>query len=253
MRNHTVCGKCRSTHPSNAQVGFWRRKTGYCRSAAKLIAEDFGGDVPADIHELCSIPGVGPKMAFLMMQSMGHNVGIGVDVHVHRMSNRLGWCKTEEPEETRLRLQSFLPKAVHSTINKALVGFGQVICVPISPRCDLCDLAREKLCPSRRKVDPQSVANRVQVHLLDEVDSDEERQKEEEGRIREVKEEGEPAVAVKLEVQGGPDGSGVLLANQEEAQGAAETQRAGASGSAGAGAGAAAGSNAVKEEARIDW
>ncbi|KDN45935.1 OMPdecase-domain-containing protein [Tilletiaria anomala UBC 951] len=190
-----------------SKVGFWRRKTGYIKSAARIISEDFGGDVPGDINDLCSIPGVGPKMGFLMLQSMGHNAGIGVDVHVHRMSNRLGWCKTTEPEDTRLRLQSFLPKEMHSTINKVLVGFGQVICVPVGPRCDLCDLAKANLCPSRRKVDPNSVVNRVQVHLLQESDG-------EEGAS--TKETAEAEVKVKLEIDGGPDGAGVLLANEEE-------------------------------------
>ena len=198
------------------KVGFWRRKTGYVKSAAKLIHEEFDGDVPNDINDLCSIPGVGPKMAFLMMQSMGHNVGIGVDVHVHRMSNRLGWAKTTDPEDTRLRLQSFLQgedRTLWSTINKALVGFGQVICVPVSPRCDLCDLAKAKLCPSRRKVDPKSIENRVQVHLLDEVEDDPEEKKV----LDEVKRDSaEPEVKVKLEVQGGPDGTGTLLASAEE-------------------------------------
>ena len=183
------------------QVGFWRRKTGYIKSAAHLIYNDFEGDVPRDLNDLCSIPGVGPKMAYLMLAAMDINLGIGVDVHVHRLSNRLGWCKTTEPEDTRLRLQSFLPRELWQTINKALVGFGQIVCVPVSPRCDLCDLARDKLCPSRRKVDPKSIANRVQVHLLDEEDED----------LKST-----PQLEVKLEVEGGPDGDGAMLATKAE-------------------------------------
>jgi len=96
-----------------AKVGFWRRKTGYLKSAALLLSTRFGSDVPQDIDELCSLPGVGPKMAFLTLQSAWKiNLGIGVDVHVHRLANRLGWCKTKEPEGTRLTLQSWLPKEV---------------------------------------------------------------------------------------------------------------------------------------------
>lgn len=96
-----------------AKVGFWRRKTGYIKSAASILQSSFGGDVPKDIDELCSLPGVGPKMAFLTLQSAWKlNLGIGVDVHVHRLANRLGWCKTNDPEGTRLVLQSFLPKDV---------------------------------------------------------------------------------------------------------------------------------------------
>lgn len=126
-----------------SKVGFFRRKTEYIRKAAKILEDRFEGDVPRTIDELCSLPGVGPKMAFLQMQSMGLNVGIGVDTHVHRISNRLGWCKTKTPEQTRLALQSWLPKEVgrlltqlHTNINKQMVGFGQVICVPVGPRCE---------------------------------------------------------------------------------------------------------------------
>ena len=95
-----------------AKVGFWRRKTGYLKSAARIIASDFQGDVPRTVDELCSLPGVGPKMAFLALSSMGIQIGIGVDTHVHRMTNRLGWHKTNTPEQTRLNLQSWLPKEV---------------------------------------------------------------------------------------------------------------------------------------------
>lgn len=99
------------------KVGFWRRKTGYIKSAASIIASTFNGDVPKNVDELCSLPGVGPKMAFLCLQSAWQiNLGIGVDVHVHRLSNRLGWCKTNDPEATRLVLQSWLPKKVSAPI-----------------------------------------------------------------------------------------------------------------------------------------
>lgn len=120
-----------------AKVGFWRRKTGYLKAAAARLRDDFAGDVPRTVDELCSLPGVGPKMAFLALQeAWGLNVGIGVDVHVHRLSNRLGWCRTSKPEDTRLALQSWLPKELHGSINKTLVGFGQVVCVPVGPRCE---------------------------------------------------------------------------------------------------------------------
>ncbi|KAK0550666.1 orotidine 5'-phosphate decarboxylase [Tilletia horrida] len=153
------------------KVGFWRRKTGYIKSAAKILKEDFNGDIPKDVDDICSLPGVGPKMAYLLLQSAWQmNEGIGVDVHVHRISNRLGWHRkpTKEAEETRLNLQSWLPKPLHTEINRVLVGFGQVVCVPVSPRCDLCILSSAKLCPSRRKVDPKSIESRVKVEFLPE-------------------------------------------------------------------------------------
>ncbi|KAF5386643.1 hypothetical protein D9615_002034 [Tricholomella constricta] len=142
---------------SNAigKVGFWRRKTEYIKKAAQRLRDDFDSDVPKTVDELCSLPGVGPKMAFLALQvAWNLNVGIGVDVHVHRITNRLGWHKspTKTPEETRLNLQSWLPTELHPDINHMLVGFGQMICLPVGPRCDLCELSTHGLCPSVQKV-----------------------------------------------------------------------------------------------------
>jgi len=95
-------------------------------------------------------------MAFLTLQ-VAWNVtdGIGVDVHVHRITNLLGWHTppTNTPEQTRLNLQSWLPKELYGDINHMLVGFGQVICVPAGPRCDECVLSKKGLCPSARVVD----------------------------------------------------------------------------------------------------
>lgn len=153
------------------KVSFYRRKTEYLKKMTHILEEQHGGRVPESIDALCAIPGVGPKMAFLQMQSMGQNVGIGVDTHVHRISNRLGWCRTKTPEQTRLALQSWLPKELHSVVNKQMVGFGQTICVPVGPRCDVCRLGAgeggTRCCPSYRKVDAKSSAKRVPVLYKD--------------------------------------------------------------------------------------
>ncbi|KAI0085944.1 DNA glycosylase [Irpex rosettiformis] len=136
-----------------AKVGFWRRKTQYIKQTAQKLHNEFESDVPKTVDELCSLPGVGPKMAFLCLQvAWNINVGIGVDVHVHRITNRLGWHKppTKTPDETRLNLQSWLPKEHHAEINHMLVGFGQMICLPVGPRCSSCDLS-DGLCPSAGK------------------------------------------------------------------------------------------------------
>ncbi|KAK1217671.1 alpha,alpha-trehalase nth1 [Marasmius sp. AFHP31] len=133
------------------KVGFWRRKTQYIKQTAVRLRDDFDSEVPKTVDELCSLPGVGPKMAFLALQvAWNLNHGIGVDVHVHRITNRLGWHKppTKNPEETRLNLQSWLPKELHAEINYMLVGFGQMVCLPIGPRCNQCVLSQDKLCPS---------------------------------------------------------------------------------------------------------
>ncbi|CAO1620649.1 unnamed protein product [Parajaminaea phylloscopi] len=202
-----------------SKVGFWRRKTGYIKSAASIIASEFEGDVPKDVDELCSLPGVGPKMAFLCLQSAWKiNLGIGVDVHVHRLSNRLGWCKTNDPEGTRLVLQSWLPKELHHSINKTLVGFGQVLCVPVGPRCDLCDLGKARLCPSYRKVDPKAAATRKQVVLLPKSDSDSEDVKS--GLAEDMKTGNEAKLAVSME---GPDGTGLIKTEVTEGDEAVPT------------------------------
>ncbi|KIP07500.1 hypothetical protein PHLGIDRAFT_29994 [Phlebiopsis gigantea 11061_1 CR5-6] len=102
-----------------AKVGFWRRKTQYIKQTAQKLQNDFNSDVPKTVDELCSLPGVGPKMAFLCLHvAWNINVGIGVDVHVHRITNRLAWHKppTKAPEETR---QSFTQKSI--TCSWALV------------------------------------------------------------------------------------------------------------------------------------
>jgi endonuclease-3 len=129
------------------KVGFWRRKAQYIKAASEILHKEYNGDIPRSIEGLCSLPGVGMKMAMLTMQvAWGDNVGIGVDVHVHRITNRLGWHKkeTKNPEETRLNLESWLPKEYHRPINPLLVGFGQTICLPVRPKCEECLLSRKK-------------------------------------------------------------------------------------------------------------
>ncbi|KZS98817.1 DNA glycosylase [Sistotremastrum niveocremeum HHB9708] len=151
------------------KVGFWRRKSGYIKQTAAILLEKFESDVPKTIEDLCSLPGVGPKMGYLCLQAAWNlNHGIGVDVHVHRITNRLGWHKppTKDPEDTRINLESWLPKELHGEINAMLVGFGQVLCLPVNPRCDACTLSTKKLCPSaRRVVSPSKAKIRTGVVL----------------------------------------------------------------------------------------
>ncbi|KAG7453086.1 DNA glycosylase [Guyanagaster necrorhizus] len=137
-----------------AKVGFWRRKTQYIKQTAIRLRDEFDSDVPKTVDDLCSLPGVGPKMAFLALQRAWNlNHGIGVDVHVHRISNRLGWHKppTKNPEGTRLNLQSWLPTELHPEINHLLVGFGQMVCLPVRPKCGECTLSLAGTCPSAQK------------------------------------------------------------------------------------------------------
>ena len=78
-----------------------------------ILKEEYDGDIPQSVEDLCKLPGVGPKMAHLVMKSAWNVIsGIGVDVHVHRISNRLGWTPkpTSQPENTRIALESWLPR-----------------------------------------------------------------------------------------------------------------------------------------------
>nr|POE75564.1 endonuclease iii like [Quercus suber] len=132
-----------------AKVGFHNNKTKYIKSVAPMLRDQFGGDIPDTIEGLISLPGVGPKMAYLTMSSAwGRDEGIGVDVHVHRITNLWGWHKTSTPEQTRAELESWLPREKWHDINHLLVGFGQTYCLPVGRNCGECDLMTARLCPS---------------------------------------------------------------------------------------------------------
>ncbi|RDX64850.1 Endonuclease III-like 2, chloroplastic, partial [Mucuna pruriens] len=123
----------------------------------KKLIYPYDGDIPSSIEELLLLPGVGPKIAHLVMIVGWNNVqGICVDTHVHRICNRLGWVsrsgskqKTLTPEETRKALQRWLPKEEWVPINPLLVGFGRTICTPLRPHCGECSVSR--FCPSAYK------------------------------------------------------------------------------------------------------
>ncbi|KZT11151.1 DNA glycosylase [Laetiporus sulphureus 93-53] len=147
------------------KVGFWRRKTEYIKRTAQRLHDDFDSDVPKTVEELCTLPGVGPKMAILALHvGWKVNAGVGVDVHVHRITNRLGWHNppTKTPEETRSNLESWLPKELRPTFTGLLVGFGQTICLPIGPHCDSC-LLSDGLCPSARAASPRRSPTKKRV------------------------------------------------------------------------------------------
>ncbi|KAI9892042.1 MAG: DNA N-glycosylase and apurinic/apyrimidinic (AP) lyase [Vezdaea aestivalis] len=130
------------------QVGFHNRKAGYIKQAAEVLRDRWKGDIPDSIEGLMSLPGVGPKMAYLCLSAAwGRTEGIGVDVHVHRITNMWGWVDhTKGPEETRVELESWLPKEKWHEINKLLVGLGQTVCLPIGKKCGECRLGEEGHC-----------------------------------------------------------------------------------------------------------
>lgn len=135
------------------KVGFHRKKAAYIKKACAILQSNFDSDIPKNINDIVTLPGVGPKMGFLLLQR-GWNIndGIGVDVHIHRLAQMWGWvAKSEKPELTRTELERWLPKKFWGDINPLLVGFGQVICVPKASNCDICTLGIKKLCKSSNK------------------------------------------------------------------------------------------------------
>lgn len=133
-------------------VGFHNNKTKFIKAAAVILRDQYNSDIPTTADNLMKLPGVGPKMAYLCMSAAwGKHEGIGVDVHVHRITNLWAWHVTKNPEETRIALQSWLPKDKWHEINKLLVGLGQTVCLPVARRCGECDLAGKGLCKSEIK------------------------------------------------------------------------------------------------------
>jgi endonuclease-3 len=123
-------------------VGFYRTKArGLVRLARELLTR-FGGRVPADLEALLSLPGVGRKTANLVVTVGFGRPGICVDIHVHRISNRLGYVRTRTPDQTEMALRARLPRRHWIGLNDLLVAFGQNLCRPVSPHCSRCPVAR---------------------------------------------------------------------------------------------------------------
>lgn len=130
-----------------SKVGFHNTKTKHIQQTAHILATQYNNDIPSTLDGLLALPGVGPKMAYLCLSAAwGIDAGIGVDVHVHRITNLWGWHQTRTPEETRKWLQGWLPKDRWHEINKLLVGLGQTVCLPVGRRCGECALAGTGLC-----------------------------------------------------------------------------------------------------------
>ncbi|PFH60287.1 hypothetical protein XA68_11170 [Ophiocordyceps unilateralis] len=128
-------------------VGFHNNKTKYLQQTAAVLRDRWDSDIPDSIAGLTALPGVGPKMAYLCLSAAWDRTeGIGVDVHVHRITNLWGWHRTRSPEETRRSLQAWLPQDRWREINGLLVGLGQVVCRPVGRRCGECELGQRGMC-----------------------------------------------------------------------------------------------------------
>ena len=105
---------------------------------AKRAVEEFDGELPCDEELILSLHGVGPKCANLVLGIACGVPKIGVDIHVHRVTNRWGYVSASTPEKTMLQLQKVLPEKYHVEINRLLVPFGKHICTGKMPKCSTC-------------------------------------------------------------------------------------------------------------------
>ncbi len=126
-------------------VGFFRTKAHHLAQLPGVLRERFGGVIPQTVEELCELPGVGRKTANLVVVVAFNKPAICVDTHVHRIMNIWGYVATKTPLETEMALRQKLPAQHWLTVNSILVAFGQGICLPVRPHCDVCPV--EEWCP----------------------------------------------------------------------------------------------------------
>lgn len=131
-------------------IGFFRVKANNVKKLAEIIVREYNSKVPQTLEELTSLPGVGRKTANCMLNYAFNKPAIAVDIHVHRISNRLGWVKTKIPEKTEEALEKIIPKEEWINVNRLFVGHGQTICIPINPKCERCQINR--YCKSGKKL-----------------------------------------------------------------------------------------------------
>ena len=121
-------------------IGFYHVKAKRIIDVAKIIDSQYKGKVPDDLEKLVELPGVGRKTANCVLVYAYEKPAIPVDIHVHRISNRLGLVQTKHPEETEFELMKKIPKKFWLEINDTFVMYGQNICKPISPMCHVCKI-----------------------------------------------------------------------------------------------------------------
>jgi endonuclease III len=117
---------------------FHEPKARTIRDIAQATVDRFGGELPCDPEVLMSFKGVGPKCANLALGIACNRSHIGVDIHVHRVTNRWGYVKATTPEKTMVELERVLPKKYWVEINRLLVPFGKHVCTGVSPKCSTC-------------------------------------------------------------------------------------------------------------------
>jgi endonuclease III len=124
---------------------FHEPKARQIHAIARIALEQHEGELPPDRAAILALPGVGPKCASLALGIASGQAGIGVDIHVHRVSNRWGYVRARTPEATMAALEVVLPPPYWLEINRLLVPFGKHVCTGVAPRCSTCPLV--DMCP----------------------------------------------------------------------------------------------------------
>lgn len=124
------------------KIGFYNVKATRIKEVSKILVEKYNSTVPSNLEDLLTFPGVGRKTANCVLVYGFRKPAIPVDIHVHRISNRLGIVNTKKPEETEIDLQRSIDRKYWTGVNETFVTFGQNICLPIKPKCNLCHLTK---------------------------------------------------------------------------------------------------------------
>lgn len=125
--------------------GFFKVKAARIKEVSKILLEKYNGKVPNDYEKLITLPGVGSKTANCVLVYAFKVPAIPVDTHLHKITNRMGWVKTTNPDKTEQALKRIVPKNLWIDLNRLLVRFGQQICLPRRPKCEICPI--NDLCP----------------------------------------------------------------------------------------------------------
>jgi len=126
-------------------TGMYHKKAQTIKDVSQTLIDRFNSTVPKTKAELLSIKGVGEKTANIVLNNAFGIPTIAVDTHVHRIPNIWGFIKTKNEKETQKELMQKIPKEHYSRVNFAIVSFGQTICLPRNPKCEVCPV--ESYCP----------------------------------------------------------------------------------------------------------
>jgi endonuclease-3 len=127
-------------------TGFFRAKTTSIIGLGQALCERFGGEVPARLRDLVTLPGVGRKTANVVLGNAFGVPGITVDTHFGRLSRRFGWTTSDEPEKVEQEVAGLFPRSEWTVLSHRLIWHGRRVCHSRRPACGACTLAR--LCPA---------------------------------------------------------------------------------------------------------